>query len=138
MRLRCAVLASALSLVAPSTVSAERVPKPRPERARKDTHEREHPRRRHRWHWLTALSSWYYSAGLPIACPDMDSYAMGVANRTLPCGTRLVVCFVRCVQAVVFDRGPYVWPRSMDLSQQVAQAVGFDGVATVRYRVVAG
>lgn len=82
-----------------------------------------------------ALASWYYAAGGPIACGG-NSYAMGVANRSLPCGTRVLMCFRRCVDVIVFDRGPYVWPRSWDLSQQVAQAIGFSGVQTVRYRVL--
>lgn len=94
--------------------------------------------RRHRQSWWsgpfsTALASWYYAAGGPIACGG-DSYALGVANRTLPCGTRLIICFARCARAIVFDRGPYVYPREFDLSQQVADATGFSGVATIRWR----
>jgi rare lipoprotein A (peptidoglycan hydrolase) len=84
----------------------------------------------------TALASWYVAAGGPIACGG-DSYAMGVANRTLPCGTRLMICFRACVDAIVFDRGPYVFSRDLDLSQQVANAIGFpNGVAAIRYRVL--
>ena len=84
----------------------------------------------------TALASWYFAGGGPIACGG-DSWAMGVASRTLRCGTRIEVCFRGCVRAVVNDYGPAAWTgRSMDLSEQVARAVGFSGVATVRWRVI--
>jgi hypothetical protein len=111
------VLASLASIAAPASTAADTAPKPR-EGKRKDRREdigppprqRRHHRHRRPAHWLTALASWYVSDGGPIACGG-DSYAMGVANRTLPCGTKLVVCFQRCVHAIVFDRGPYVFPR---------------------------
>jgi rare lipoprotein A (peptidoglycan hydrolase) len=84
----------------------------------------------------TAIASWYVAAGGPIACGG-NSYALGVANKTLPCGTRLEVCYTSCVQAVVFDRGPYIEGRDLDLSGAVKNAIGFpDGVATIRYRVL--
>jgi rare lipoprotein A (peptidoglycan hydrolase) len=94
-----------------------------------------HPRRPRRQPPMqTALASWYLAAGGPIACGG-DSFALGVANRTLPCGTRLEICYRRCVQAIVFDRGPYVYPRDFDLSEAVKDATGFpDGVATIRWR----
>lgn len=98
-----------------------------------------HAKKRHRPRppaMRRALASWYVAAGGPIACGG-SSYRLGVANRTLPCGTRVRVCYWRCVTAVVFDRGPYVWPREFDLSGAVRYAVGFpDGVATIRYRVL--
>lgn len=85
---------------------------------------------------FSAVASVYDAAGGPIACRG-DSYAMGVANKSLPCGTRLLVCYRGCVQAVVFDRGPYIGGRDFDLSRAVEGAVGFpDGVATIRYRIL--
>jgi rare lipoprotein A (peptidoglycan hydrolase) len=83
-----------------------------------------------------AVASWYYAAGGPIACAGYSSYAMGVANRTLPCGTPVEICYASCVNAIVFDRGPFVAGRDWDLSEAVKNATGFpDGVATVRYRL---
>lgn len=80
-----------------------------------------------------ALASWYYDGG-STACGFHAG--MGVANRTLPCGTRVTFYFGgRSVRAVVDDRGPYVWPRTWDLNQNVAGALGFTGVATVGYRM---
>ena len=101
--------------------------------------EREQNRRRRAAHaadgMASAVASVYDAAGGPIACGG-DSYALGVANRTLPCGTRLRICFARCVEAVVFDRGPFVAGRDLDLSRAVQEAIGFPfGVATVRYAV---
>ena len=83
----------------------------------------------------SAVASWYVAAGGPIACGG-DSYAMGVANRTLPCGTRVEICYASCVEAVVFDRGPFIAGRDFDLSGAVKDATGFpDGVASIRYRI---
>ena len=142
MKARAVALAATATLATPAVTAADQSPRvPRKRsighaiRIHRHHHHRHHRRHRHVVTWSRALASWYYAEGGPIACGG-NSYAMGVANRTLPCGTRLVVCFVRCVQAVVFDRGPYVYPRDFDLSQQVANAVGFTGVATIRYRVL--
>lgn len=76
------------------------------------------------------LASWYYDEG-STACGFHAGY--GVANRTLPCGTRLTIRYGhRSIVATVDDRGPYVGGRSFDLDQRTAMALGFDGVGTVR------
>jgi hypothetical protein len=75
------------------------------------------------------LASWYDDAG-STACGFHAYY--GVANLSLPCGTR--VSFRRGgrrVTAVVDDRGPYVGGREWDLNQNTAAALGFAGVGTV-------
>jgi rare lipoprotein A (peptidoglycan hydrolase) len=52
---------------------------------------------------------------------------MGVAHRTLPCGTRVEIYYRgRSVTVPVVDRGPYT-SASWDLTQAAAQALGFDG-----------
>jgi rare lipoprotein A len=76
-----------------------------------------------------SVASWYDDAG-GTACGFHAQY--GVANRTLPCGSK--VTFVnngRRVNAVVDDRGPFVDGRDWDLNQNTAGALGFDGVETV-------
>lgn len=114
---------------------------PRSERYVRGVERRVKARWRHRRYeaahpFSTALASWYVAAGGPIACGG-DSYALGVANRTLPCGTRLEICYASCVDAVVFDRGPFVYSRDLDLSGAVKDAIGFpDGVVDVRYRIL--
>jgi rare lipoprotein A len=53
---------------------------------------------------------------------------MGVANKTLPCGTHVRVCLNPsgpCVDVTVVDRGPYVAGREYDLTEATARAIGF-------------
>jgi rare lipoprotein A len=76
-----------------------------------------------------SVASWYNDGGT-TGCGFHAYY--GVANRTLPCGTR--VTFLsggRTVTATVDDRGPYVGGRDWDLNQNTAAALGFGGVGTV-------
>jgi rare lipoprotein A len=76
-----------------------------------------------------SVASWYDDGG-GTACGFHAHY--GVANRTLPCGSRIT--FIRGghrVTAVVDDRGPFVSGRDWDLNQNTAGALAFDGVETV-------
>ena len=78
-----------------------------------------------------ALASWY-GAGGAVACAGMSGVSHGVANKSMPCGTRLTIKYHgRKVRAMVTDRGPYVGGREFDLNGNVARALGFDGVGTV-------
>jgi peptidoglycan lytic transglycosylase len=57
---------------------------------------------------------------------------MGVANRTLPCGTKVKLRYHgRSVTVPVIDRGPYVAGRDYDLTEAVKERLGFPGVGTV-------
>lgn len=75
------------------------------------------------------VASWYDDAGT-TAC---GFHAVdGVANRSLPCGTRVRLRRGnRTVTAVVDDRGPYVYGRDYDLDEATAGALGFSGVGTI-------
>jgi len=76
-----------------------------------------------------AGASWYEDGG-NTACGFHAHY--GVANRTLPCGTKVALRYNgRSVTATVDDRGPYVGGRDWDLNQNTASALGFGGVGTV-------
>lgn len=76
-----------------------------------------------------SVASWYDDGGA-TACGFHAGY--GVANKDLPCGTRVSFHYGgRSVTAVVDDRGPYVGGREWDLNQNTAAALGFDGVGTV-------
>jgi len=77
------------------------------------------------------VASWYYDAGLATGCGFNATY--GVANKTLPCGTKVQFKYGgRTVMATVDDRGPYVYGRTWDLGQSTRAALGFDGgVGTV-------
>ena len=81
----------------------------------------------------TQLASWYEDAG-GTACGFHAYY--GVANKVLPCGTKVIFRYHgRQVNAVVQDRGPYVYPRVWDLNQNMANALGFSGVDYVQVSV---
>jgi hypothetical protein len=76
-----------------------------------------------------AGASWYDDGG-HTACGFHAYY--GVANRTLPCGTKVSLRYNgRTVTATVDDRGPYVGGRDWDLNQNTASALAFDGVGAV-------
>jgi hypothetical protein len=76
-----------------------------------------------------SLASWYNDGG-STACGFHAS--LGVANKVLPCGTKVTFRYGgSTVTAVVDDRGPYVGGREWDLNQNTAGALGFGGVGTV-------
>ncbi len=75
------------------------------------------------------VASWYQDGGA-TACGFHAQY--GVANLSLPCGTKVTFLYHgRKVTATVDDRGPYVGGREWDLNQNTAGALGFNGVASV-------
>ena len=78
----------------------------------------------------------YYGPGLwgdGVACGGtLLPGTMGVANKTLPCGTRVKLRYRgRTVTVPVIDRGPYVAGRDYDLTEAVKRKLGFPGVGTV-------
>jgi rare lipoprotein A (RlpA)-like double-psi beta-barrel protein len=76
-----------------------------------------------------STASWYDDGGA-TACGFHATY--GVANLSLPCGTKVTFVYNgRSVTATVDDRGPYVGGREWDLNQNTAGALGFGGVANV-------
>ncbi len=75
------------------------------------------------------IASWYNDAG-STGCGFHATY--GVANRNLPCGTKVRIRFGhRSITATVDDRGPYVAGRDWDLNQNTAAALGFGGVGSI-------
>jgi rare lipoprotein A len=75
------------------------------------------------------VASWYDDGG-NTACGFHAQF--GVANRDLPCGTKVTFVYRgRSVNAVVDDRGPFVAGRDWDLNQNTAGALGFGGVDTL-------
>ncbi len=79
-----------------------------------------------------AEASWYGGGG-ELACGgELTSATMGVANKTLPCGTEVTLRYDgRTVRVAVIDRGPYVAGREFDLTEATKQALGFGGVGEV-------
>jgi rare lipoprotein A len=79
-----------------------------------------------------ALASWY-GGGQALACGGaLTPGMMGVANKSLPCGTMVTIRYRgRQVRVPVVDRGPYAGNREFDLGPGVRSALGFDGVGTI-------
>lgn len=80
-----------------------------------------------------------YGPGGPLACGGTyTSGKLGVANKTLPCGTKVRLSYHgRSVTVPVIDRGPYVSGRTWDLTQAAKQKLHFSGLGTVGSAVVA-
>ena len=79
-----------------------------------------------------AGASWYGGGG-SLACGGyLTSWTLGVANKTLPCGTYVTLRYGgRSVRVPVVDRGPFVPGRDFDLTEATKRALGFEGVGQV-------
>jgi rare lipoprotein A (peptidoglycan hydrolase) len=61
---------------------------------------------------------------------------LGVANKTLPCGTEVIFLYQgRAIRVPVVDRGPYIQGREWDLSGAAAEALHFPGLGPVQWRL---
>ena len=82
-----------------------------------------------------AVASWYGPGfyGNRTACGQTLTPGMlGVANKTMPCGTHLTLRYNgNQVQVTVIDRGPYVAGREFDLTEATKNALGFGSTGTV-------
>ena len=81
------------------------------------------------------LTSWYgsYFHGRLTANGEIyNMYDFTAAHKTLPFGTVLQVCYTKCVNVRINDRGPYIGSRELDLSYAAAAKIGLlnPGVAT--------
>jgi rare lipoprotein A len=78
----------------------------------------------------------YYGPGLygnGVACGGtLMPGTLGVANKTLPCGTMVKLRYHgQAITVPVIDRGPYVAGRDYDLTEATRDRLGFPGVGTV-------
>jgi rare lipoprotein A len=78
----------------------------------------------------------YYGPGLygnGVACGGtLEPGTLGVANKTLPCGTKVKLRYHgRQITVPVIDRGPYVAGREYDLTEATKDVLGFPGVGYV-------
>jgi rare lipoprotein A len=82
--------------------------------------------------YRSVQASWYGGEG-GLACGgSLTSGTMGVASRTLPCGTLVTLRFAgRSVRVPVIDRGPYVEGREFDLTEATKDALGFGDTGAV-------
>lgn len=72
-------------------------------------------------------------AGGRTACGEtLTSATLGVANRTLPCGTLVTLRYRdHTVRVPVIDRGPFVAGRSYDLTWATKLALGAGDVTVI-------
>jgi rare lipoprotein A len=94
-----------------------------------------HSKVRHLTSYRLAGAS-YYGPGLygnGVACGGtLEPDTLGVANKTLPCGTKVKLRYHgRQVTVPVIDRGPYVAGRDYDLTEATKDRLGFPGVGDV-------
>jgi rare lipoprotein A (peptidoglycan hydrolase) len=89
----------------------------------------------------SAGATWYGPGfyGRQTACGQtLRPGTMGVAHRSLPCGTAVKFVFGgRQVVTRVIDRGPYARGFAWDLTNGVREALGFEGSGRIRYAVAA-
>ena len=79
-----------------------------------------------------AEASWYGGGGNLACGGSLTSATMGVANKTLPCGTLVTLRYDgRSVCVPVIDRGPYVPGREFDLTEATKRALGFGATGEV-------
>jgi hypothetical protein len=83
----------------------------------------------------TAFVSWYGPGlyGQHLACGGtLTPSTLGVANKALPCGTKVTLHLGRrTVRVPVVDRGPYVGGREYDLTAATKARLGFGSTGTV-------
>ncbi len=79
-----------------------------------------------------AGASWYGGGGGMACGGELTSSTLGVANKTLPCGTLVTLRYDgHTVRVPVVDRGPYVAGREFDLTEATKRALGFGDTGDV-------
>jgi peptidoglycan lytic transglycosylase len=82
-----------------------------------------------------AVASWYGPGfyGGHLACGGtLGTGTLGVAHKTLPCGTKVTIRYRgRTVRVPVIDRGPFVGGREFDLTGATKYALGFGSTGTI-------
>jgi rare lipoprotein A (peptidoglycan hydrolase) len=87
--------------------------------------------------WNVSIASVYTDYGKPIACGGvLHVPELGVANKTLPCGTMVTFRYGnRAIRVPVIDRGPYIAGREWDLTGATAEALQFPGLGPIQWRI---
>ena len=82
------------------------------------------------------IATWYGPGfwGNETACGQtLERRTVGVAHKTLPCGSRVVVRYKgRFLRTKVIDRGPYANHAKWDLTRRAARLVGFEYTDEIR------
>lgn len=87
--------------------------------------------------WNVSIASVYTDYGQGVACGGiLQVPELGVANKTLPCGTEVTFRYGnRAVRVPVIDRGPYIAGREWDLTGATAEALHFPGLGAIQWRI---
>jgi rare lipoprotein A len=98
-----------------------------------DAAERGSHRRLGRLNVYRVVGASWYGGGGSLACGGwLTSVTLGVANKTLPCGTLVTLRYGgHTLRVPVIDRGPYVAGREFDLTEATKRTLGFEGVGDV-------
>lgn len=79
-----------------------------------------------------AGASWYGGGGSLACGGELTSSTLGVAHKTLPCGTLITLRYDgHSVRVPVIDRGPFVAGRELDLTEATRRALGFGSTGVV-------
>jgi rare lipoprotein A (peptidoglycan hydrolase) len=87
--------------------------------------------------YQVSIASFYDDYGQGIACGGLlHPGTLGVANKTLPCGTEVVFRYGnRAIRVPVIDRGPYIAGREWDLTGAAAVALRFPGLGPIQWQL---
>ena len=87
--------------------------------------------------WNVSIASVYTDYGQGVACGGiLQVPELGVANKTLPCGTEVTFRYGnRALRVPVIDRGPYIAGREWDLTGATAEALHFPGLGAIQWRI---
>ena len=87
--------------------------------------------------WNVSIASVETAYGHGVACGGVLRVPeLGVANKTLPCGTEVTFRYGnRAIRVPVIDRGPYIPGREWDLSGATAEALHFPGLGPIQWRL---
>lgn len=78
------------------------------------------------------FASWYGPGGTTACGEALGVSTLGVANRTLPCGTLVTLRYKgRTVRVPVIDRGPFVAGRDYDLTYATKLVLGMGDVSLI-------
>jgi rare lipoprotein A len=82
--------------------------------------------------YRAVIASWYGPGGMTACGTALGATTLGVANRTLPCGTMVTLRYgARSVRVPVIDRGPFVPGREYDLTYATKLALGAGDVSQI-------
>jgi rare lipoprotein A (peptidoglycan hydrolase) len=87
--------------------------------------------------WNVSIASVFTAYGHGVACGGILRVPeLGVANKTLPCGTEVTFRYGnRAIRVPVIDRGPYIPGREWDLTGATAEALHFPGLGPIQWRI---